>query len=65
MPSPRAPVALDPQQSTVPEVRIAQELPPLLTTLVAEIPTGAGDVLHGAHPPQLSGPVLEPSPSSP
>jgi hypothetical protein len=64
-PSPSSPKALAPQQSTPPEVRIAQELLPLLATLVPEMPVDDGVVLHGVEYRQVSGPLLEPLPSSP
>jgi hypothetical protein len=64
-PSPSSPSKLAPQQSTRPEVRIAQELLPLLATLVPEMPVDDGVVLHGVEYAQVSGPLLEPSPSSP
>jgi hypothetical protein len=64
-PSPSSPSKLAPQHSTAPEVRIAQELLPLLATLVPEMPVDDGVVLHGVESIQVSGPLLEPSPSSP
>ena len=48
VPSPSSPKALAPQQSTPPEVRIAQKFPVQLPTrLVAEMPIGSGVVLQG------------------
>ena len=44
---------------------MAQELLPLVATLVAEMPVDDGVVLHGVEYAQVSGPVLEPLPSSP
>jgi len=63
VPMPRSPLPFDPQQSTIPEVRIAQYPSPSPAILVAEIPTGTGILLHASA--QLSGPVLVPSASSP
>jgi len=65
VPSPSSPSKSPPQQSTAPEMRIAQELLPLLATLVPEMPVDEGAVLHGVEYAQLSGPLLEPSPTSP
>jgi hypothetical protein len=64
-PLPSSPSKLPPQQSTPPEMRMAQELLPLVATLVPEMPVDDGVVLHGASNAQISGPLLEPSPSSP
>jgi hypothetical protein len=61
---PRSPLPFDPQQSTIPEVRMAHHPPPSPARLVAEIPTGTGIVLHVLEV-QLSGPALVPSASSP
>ena len=63
VPMPRSPLVFDPQQSTAPEVRMAQYPPPSPAMLVAETPSGTGILLHGSA--QLSGPTLVPSPSSP
>ena len=63
VPMPRSPLPFAPQQSTIPEVRMAQYPPPSPARPVAEIPTGTGILLHTSE--QLSGPVLVPSPSSP
>jgi hypothetical protein len=63
-PLPSWPAKLAPQQSTPPEVRMAQELLPLVTTLVPETPVDDGVGLHGENA-QVSGPLLEPLPSSP
>jgi hypothetical protein len=65
-PSPNSPKELSPQQSTIPEVRMAQYPPGASpTTVVAEMPTGKGLVLHGVSYAQMSGPPVVPMPRSP
>jgi len=65
VPSASSPSSLSPQQSTAPDVRMAQYPLYEATTLVAEMPADVGVGLHGAESEQVSGPVFEPLPSWP